>query len=1363
MKIMKKYGQTIFTFILFTFSIGYCYGQALTCNNLTQLALDGAGEYVIYPETILEGGPYDYDNMQVYNYQTGEGGTFLLVDCNDIGNMQVQVKDITTGNSCWGTVIIEDKLPPLAIVEDSITISMYGGGSITIPPAVVNDGSYDNCSIQSTTISPNTFTEEGVYPVTFTVTDQSGLSNMAVTIVTVEKGTPSCVEDVPVSLIWGPATVEASVFVEGNATYDVLEVSRDNVNFGQTVIFDCNDMNEDITVYVHIEQDGVDFNCTSTASVISSIPVAVAKQNIEIALSSGGGNGDITAKIYAESIDNGSYDICSDVKLEIRRDIDNCGISGNATYNADGHLYDGSPNPASPVYDTDDGDFVKFCCDDLYTATVDVNGDGVLDPGYVRVWLRVWNDADADGSFGSAGDNYNETWTNVKIIDLLPPVITCPADVTLTCDMNYTDLSLTGTATAIGLCGEVDVEYHDIIVNVNSCGEGFVLRRYNPIGRPEIFCDQRITMEALDEPVTVSFSQLQNATLTGCPSDYDLGEPTWTAGPCDVLGYTIETDSFFFEDGVCLKLIHYWTVINWCKYTPNDPDWNGEGLWEHTQVINIEGCTLDDIVFPHDIDIYDENGTPDNLTVENLQSVYGYAFKDVHPYTFVDCGTIFYSYTDVQFSIPFGWKIVRTWTALDWETEEVVEYNQVLKLTYNTTNSLACNDNITVSVTIENPVTIYPDDVLEGGPYNLNNMTLVLTDNNNEEVEDNIVTVDYIGQVLIYEVTDSSTGNTCWGHITVEQGPGDCLLEDDDLTYPLEIIEVADSNVDPALLTPEYLISTYGYDTTDVLFTWPDDDCYFVASSYEDNVLNLPGGNFKIERSFMVIDWFVYDPGDPNWDGEGVWTFTQIIVVGTSQESLICDFLPRTSPVGDCESGHTLEDDVEWPADLSIADHRIEPEELIDFSDVDPLDASPSYYNNPGDYSADFVDLLVDISPTTLIVGRVWTVEHAIFEFKWTYTQDITIDITDFSNLVTVNTGTNRAMPQVMINESIVTNTEGLAYVEDPLINSVVYDDDFFNGINVLDILLIQAHILNVIELDGFSLKAADFDGDELIKAADLAALRKVLIGEVEPPQEKWRFYENEMEGPLTVEPKGVYEGIKAGDVDDSALLPGEIPPPSDADLVIEDILLNKGEVYSVPVWLEEGSFEVLGFEFRADFDTDLIEIVDVENDYDKEVSYHINENGLLRLVFSSPSDPFQIDGNLTNPVCTIRIQAKENSLLSQAMGLENHQSYMASSEYDLIILGAEIDDVIGTSVNSPELAGLSVFPNPATTYLNFDLNKVDVKGSFEIRLFDALGREVDSHMNTEKVDVRDLNSGVYYYRLKLNEFTTTGKFIISR
>jgi hypothetical protein len=329
------------------------------------------------------------------------------------------------------------------------------------------------------------------------------------------------------------------------------------------------------------------FDCEFEVIVPPSTATVALKQNIVVALTPSSVSGEAMTTIYTLSVDNGSNNPCSPIKLEIRRDADVCGIPGNTTYNADGHPNDGDPDPSSPNYDSDDGESVKFCCEDLSSALYDIDGDGVNDIGYTKIWMRVWDDTNLDSIPGNEGDSYTEAWTYVKVEDKLAPAIQCPADITLTCDMDYTDLNLTGSAIAIGSCGEVDVEYNDIITNLNSCNVGFNRRRWNVVGRSDIFCDQTITMEDLDSPVNVSFSVVLDTTVENCPDLIAFGEPTWIAGPCDVVGFSLQTDTFRFEDGACYKLVNNWTVINWCDYAPNDPSWDGEGIWEHTQIIRV--------------------------------------------------------------------------------------------------------------------------------------------------------------------------------------------------------------------------------------------------------------------------------------------------------------------------------------------------------------------------------------------------------------------------------------------------------------------------------------------------------------------------------------------------------------------------------------------------------------------------------------------------------------------------------------------------------------------------------------------------------------------------------------------------------
>lgn len=311
-------------------------------------------------------------------------------------------------------------------------------------------------------------------------------------------------------------------------------------------------------------------------------PVAIAKQYIVISLTTDG-DGQGTAKLFANSVDNGSFDQCGLVKLEIRREYDpvrdeiGCGYTGNYTYNADGHPNDGSSNPNSPNYDPDDGAYVKFCCADI------TNTDGAVPFGIVKVWMRVWDDGDMNGVFGSAGDNYNETWVEVRVEDKLPPKIVCPPDVTIACNDDHRDLNRTGRATAFSNCSGLETEFTDAPF-LNSCGTGFVLRTWRIKNRPNVVCTQRITK---NNPFPLFAGNIiwPPDRTTDCATPVNSDKPTWTAGPCDQIGVSLKSDTFYFEGDACLKILNRWTVIDWCQYDPNAT--NPLGYYTRTQTIKV--------------------------------------------------------------------------------------------------------------------------------------------------------------------------------------------------------------------------------------------------------------------------------------------------------------------------------------------------------------------------------------------------------------------------------------------------------------------------------------------------------------------------------------------------------------------------------------------------------------------------------------------------------------------------------------------------------------------------------------------------------------------------------------------------------
>ncbi|WP_281321928.1 HYR domain-containing protein [Flavobacterium aestivum] len=85
------------------------------------------------------------------------------------------------------TIIVSDSELPVVITQN-IDAELNASGNASITAAQINNGSHDNCAIQSISVSPNTFTCANVGPntVTLTVTDTNGNINTGTATVTVK-------------------------------------------------------------------------------------------------------------------------------------------------------------------------------------------------------------------------------------------------------------------------------------------------------------------------------------------------------------------------------------------------------------------------------------------------------------------------------------------------------------------------------------------------------------------------------------------------------------------------------------------------------------------------------------------------------------------------------------------------------------------------------------------------------------------------------------------------------------------------------------------------------------------------------------------------------------------------------------------------------------------------------------------------------------------------------------------------------------------------------------------------------------------------------------------------------------------------
>ncbi|NRA50400.1 MAG: hypothetical protein HRU12_14810, partial [Phaeodactylibacter sp.] len=353
-------------------------------------------------------------------------------------------------------------------------------------------------------------------------------------------------------------------------------------------------------------------------SVIDEIePVAVCDDQMNISI--GGGNvmpgQPAIARIYAEDVDEGSWDNCGAVSIEVFRN------------NFDPINYTCGTQTSVP------GAFVDFfCCD------VGVSSD---------ITLIVTD------QYG----NQNSCWLSVTPEDKINPFCVSPDNVVLDCDdlpygFDAADSDqlegLFGMATAADNCGVAEVQ--QIAANADlECGYGSITRVFRATDVNGLSstnsCVQVITINEVHN-YEIYFPEDAEANC-GTPMvdtvvHNELG--------CDLLAVTSSDEQFTASGNECYKIFRTWKVINWCQYdgesdpfivgrdedcngTPGDGDRianNGNGFW-------LLARPNGKVYFDQDTDETPDNNVPGINFCGTSNDYYDFAYDE----------TGYYQYTQV--------------------------------------------------------------------------------------------------------------------------------------------------------------------------------------------------------------------------------------------------------------------------------------------------------------------------------------------------------------------------------------------------------------------------------------------------------------------------------------------------------------------------------------------------------------------------------------------------------------------------------------------------------------------------------------------------------------------------------------------
>lgn len=142
----------------------------IICQDIT-IYLDSNGNAIIKADSINNG---SYDNCSLDTIYLRD----TLFTCNELGLNQTWLIGIdVNGNidSCISNINVIDTINPIAICKND-TLYLNSSGLATLHPDSVDNGSLDNCFINSKTISKSSFTcsDIGLNQVTLIVFDQSG-------------------------------------------------------------------------------------------------------------------------------------------------------------------------------------------------------------------------------------------------------------------------------------------------------------------------------------------------------------------------------------------------------------------------------------------------------------------------------------------------------------------------------------------------------------------------------------------------------------------------------------------------------------------------------------------------------------------------------------------------------------------------------------------------------------------------------------------------------------------------------------------------------------------------------------------------------------------------------------------------------------------------------------------------------------------------------------------------------------------------------------------------------------------------------------------------------------------------------------
>ncbi|MDX1685255.1 MAG: hypothetical protein R3275_08455, partial [Saprospiraceae bacterium] len=195
-------------------------------------------------------------------------------------------------------------------------------------------------------------------------------------------------------------------------------------------------------------------------------------------------------------------------------------------------------------------------------------------------------------------ENHNDCMVEVVVQDKSPTVIECPDDITLYCDQDYTNDSLTGIPFVFDQCNDSRLVSEIVVRDVNDCGLGFVIKKWSAVedGVVSDTCTQRIDLIDSSLFAEANIIWPEDYTVNGCelidahPDNLPLqaSYPRYSNTDCAKPAAGYEDKVFYNASGYCVKIFRTWEVVDWCQYDVNS---QSGGLWTFEQTILVDNTS----------------------------------------------------------------------------------------------------------------------------------------------------------------------------------------------------------------------------------------------------------------------------------------------------------------------------------------------------------------------------------------------------------------------------------------------------------------------------------------------------------------------------------------------------------------------------------------------------------------------------------------------------------------------------------------------------------------------------------------------------------------------------------------------------